>query len=83
MKNIYRLLMKAKKAKKMIMMFLPFVVPDQITAEKVSSNLDEFCEDRPYNAIIIYGENELSDGAEGVIIDHIGGAANGKTQLET
>ena len=75
--------MKAKKAKNMIMVFLPFVVPDQKTAEKVSNELDEFCGDRPYEAIIIYGENELSDDTEGVKIDHIGGATNGKTQFET
>lgn len=74
MNKIDRLLMKAKKAKNMIMVFLPFVVPDQETAEKVSRELDEFCNGKDYSATIIYGENELSDDTEGVRIDHIGGA---------
>lgn len=44
---------------------MPFVVPDQETAERVRLELDEFCNGKDYSAIIIYGENELTDYTEG------------------
>jgi len=67
MKTIDRLLTKAKKIQNRVMVFFPFIVPDKATADKVSSELDEFCGDKPYSAVIIYGEDELTDGAEGVV----------------
>lgn len=57
----------------MVRVFLPFIVPDKEAADRVVADLDEFCGEKPYSAIIIYGAAELSDDAEGVRIDHIGG----------
>lgn len=74
MNKIDRLIRKAKrKIQNVCLVFMPFVVSDQETAEKVSRELDEFCKGKDYSATIIYGENELDDYAEGVKIDHIGG----------
>lgn len=73
MKAIDRLLMKAKKRINRVVAFLSFIVPDEETAGRVSEELDEFCGDRPYHAVIIYGENDLDDDAEGVTIHHMGG----------
>ena len=70
MKTIDRLLMKAKKIQNRVMVFLPFVVPDKATAERLSRELDEFCGDKPHHAVIIYGESELSDDVIGVTIHH-------------
>lgn len=72
MKKIDRLLMKARKVTNRIKVFLPFVVPGKEIADRVSMELDEFCGDKPYHAVIIYGENELSDDADGVAYDHVG-----------
>lgn len=68
MKAIDRLLMKARKIQNRVITFLPFVVPDKATADRVSKELDEFCGDKPHYAVIIYGESEISDDAAGVTI---------------
>lgn len=70
MKTIDRLLIKAKKITNMVRVFLPFVVPDKKAADQVSKELAELCGDKPFQAIIIYGEDELSDDAVGVTIHH-------------
>lgn len=81
MAKIDTLLKKAKeKIKNRLMVFAPFVVPDESAADRVIAELDEFCGDRPYSAIIIYGEDELEDSPN-VRIDHNGGDCNGKTEI--
>lgn len=73
MAKIDTLLKKAKeKIKNRLMVFAPFIVPDKAAADRLSAELDEFCGDRPYSAIIIYGEDELEDDPN-VRIDHMPG----------
>lgn len=67
MRAIDRLIIKAKKIQNRVMVFFPIVVPDKAAADEVSSDLDEFCKDKPYYAVIIYDEDELIDETEGVV----------------
>lgn len=79
MAKIDTLLKKAKeKIKNQLIVFAPFVVPDKAAADRVSAELDEFCGDRPYSAIIIYGEDELEDSPYVRIDRQPGGDCNGK-----
>ena len=83
MKHLDRLIIKAKKKiRDIVITFAPFIVPDEATACQVERELEELYGDRPYSAVIIYGEDELTDDTEGVNY-HTGGEHNGKTELET
>ena len=75
MKAVDRLLRKAKKINNMVRVFFPMVVPDSVVAERVWKELDEFNGDKPYYAVVISGEDDLTDDAEGVTINHVGGAS--------
>lgn len=73
MAKIDVLLRKARaKVRNIVLVFLPLVVPDTKTADQVQADLDEFCGDRLYSAIIISGEEELEDDVN-VRIDCMGG----------
>ena len=78
MKHLDRLIIKAKKKiRDIVITFAPFIVPDEVTACQVERELEELYGDRPYSAVIIYGEDELTDDTEGVNY-HTGGEHNGK-----